>query len=316
VRPLGYYRGFGLTVASELPLGGFDAEEGLPGSPDVFVRLQSGPFPVLTEAADHFSFKANEDACFLIRGGRDIDVWLAPDADLTLATDLLQGTAFAALLFQRGEWPVHVSAVHVDGGVWLFSGKSGEGKSTLAAWMNATLGWTILSDDAGVLCIDEGRVWFAPGARNLKLLPDAVDALPAYRAVSGVAASGDSEGKVHFRLSRFPVAGRLPVRGFVDLASTDGGSATVAALRGARALQAVRAALYRPWFGRNLCAPASALKFCADVSRLMPMYCFARPRDYPRIPESNGILAAVIDRPAIATKAHAGSEPQGACLPA
>ena len=313
MRSLSYYRGFGLTVASELPLGGFDTDEGLPGSPDVFVRHQSGPFPFLTDASDQFSFKANDDACFRIREGREIEVWLGQDADLTLATDLLLGTAFAVLLFQRGQWPVHVSAIRVDGGVWLFSGKSGEGKSTLAAWMNAAFGWTILSDDAGVLCIDDGQVWFAPGARNLKLLPDALDALPAYRALADDSGKGDSEGKVHFRLSRLPASGRLPVRGFVDLASTAGEPATVAVLQGAGALQAVRSALYRPWFGRNLCTPAATLKFCADVSQLMPIYCFARPRDYRRVLESNGALAAVIGRHAAA---HVGPEPQGVCLPA
>lgn len=294
MRPLGFYRGFGFTIASEVPLSGFDALDKSPGQPDVHVRLVEGPKPVLVEGDGHFAFQANDDACFWIRDGRVIDVWLAPAADLTLATDLLQGTAFAILLFQRGRWPVHVSAVSVAGGVWLFSGKSGEGKSTLAAWMRSAHGCTILSDDAGVLSVRENRMYFSPGARNLKLLPDAVAALPATGALSGLSSVGDSEGKLHFRLPRLSRSECLPVLGFVDLATNAGAAPSVSVLQGAAALQATRTALYRPWFGRNLCAPAETLRFCAEASRMMPLYRFERPRDHGRLDESNRLLAATM----------------------
>jgi hypothetical protein len=228
----------------------------------------------------------------------------------------LLGTAFAILLFQRGQWPVHVSAVSVGGGVWLFSGQSGEGKSTLAAWLNATRGWTILSDDAGVVSISEGRVWFSPGARNLKLLPDALGQLPAFQSHPDASRRSDTEGKHHFRLSRLALPNRLPVHGFFDLVSSvDGEPATVTTLQGAGALQAARAALYRPWFGRNLCEPAETLKFCADVSRLMPMFRFARPRDYGRIAEINGLVATLM-LPCSTPVGHADSRALGTVLPA
>lgn len=310
----GYFRGFGLSVASELRLDGFDAAHSLSSEPDVFVRFQGSDFPCLTDSEDRFAFKVNEDACFSVRDGCEIDVWVARNADLRLTLDLLLGTAFAVLLFQRGLWPVHVSAVRVEGGVWLFSGESGEGKSTLAAWMNATWGWTILSDDAGVLSLKGGRVWFAPGARNLKLLPDALQALHGYGGLSKTAGTSDAEGKVHFRLPHLPVNDPLPVLGFVDLASTRGSSPTVVGLKGSEALQAVRSALYRPWFGRNLCQPAATLKFCADASQLMPMYRFARPRDYGRIRESNDLMAATMVRDASAGVRETFIL-EGSCLP-
>lgn len=228
---------------------------------------------------EDFEFVVNDSAYFRITQGRQIDLWIGENANAKLVSDSLVGTAFAILMYQRGTWPIHVSAIRAGGGVWLFSGASGEGKSTLAAWLATTHGWSVLSDDAGVLSWFEGRLLFSPGARNLKLLPPSLPLVDQNRA--GENTGADSEGKIHFRLPALPQSGPSPVAGFVSLASADSHSASrFESLGGWQALQATRASLYRPWFGRNLCSPEAALKFCAELSKAIPIYRFERPRSH------------------------------------
>src|SRR5687767_37791 len=66
-----------------------------------------------------------------------------PEQNLRL---YLLGSAFGALLHQRGLLPLHANAVEIDGKAVAFMGASGEGKSTLAAWFHDR-GFNIIADD-------------------------------------------------------------------------------------------------------------------------------------------------------------------------
>src|SRR5947208_1504176 len=58
----------------------------------------------------------------------------------------LLGSAMGALLYQRGLFPLHGSAVETPFGVMIFVGAQGSGKSTLAAEFHRQ-GYRLLSDD-------------------------------------------------------------------------------------------------------------------------------------------------------------------------
>lgn len=62
----------------------------------------------------------------------------------------LLGTAMAAILYQRGDIPLHASAIVRNGKLTLFAGDSGTGKSTLIARL-ATAGYELFTDDVCVL---------------------------------------------------------------------------------------------------------------------------------------------------------------------
>jgi hypothetical protein len=62
----------------------------------------------------------------------------------------LLGTAMAAILYQRGDIPLHASAIVHNGKLTLFAGDSGAGKSTLIARL-ATAGYNVFTDDVCVL---------------------------------------------------------------------------------------------------------------------------------------------------------------------
>jgi len=84
---------------------------------------------------------------YLVEGGRSIIVDRRacsgrinqggiPDADVRA---YLLGSAFAAILHQRGMLPLHVGAIQSRAAVWAFTGESGAGKSTLVGYMGHKL---------------------------------------------------------------------------------------------------------------------------------------------------------------------------------
>jgi hypothetical protein len=129
------YEVFGLKIRSEIPLPELQPMEN-PNDPDVTIRRS----PVaawrngLEKWDDALVLAVPEVGRYRIEGGDEILVDQdrgAPDRNLRL---FLLGSAFGALLHQRGLLPLHANAVQIDGKAVAFMGASGAGKSTLAAW--------------------------------------------------------------------------------------------------------------------------------------------------------------------------------------
>ena len=93
-------------------------------------------------------------AKYLISHGDTVIIDHHPDADDDELRLFLLGSAIGALLHQRDFLVLHANAIVVDGGAVLFMGKSGVGKSTLAAAFNQ-LGYPIAADD--ICAIDAGK---------------------------------------------------------------------------------------------------------------------------------------------------------------
>jgi len=111
---------------------------------------------------------------FLIEGGRKINVFPLPDVEERLIRLPLLGAALAVLLYQRGKFVLHASAVEINGEVVVFVGNKGHGKSTMAS-MLCSRGHRLLADDTVVIDLDEtDRYMVLPGFPQFKLYPDAV----------------------------------------------------------------------------------------------------------------------------------------------
>ena len=160
------YSLFGLSVRSEIPLPElFPAE--IECEPDVAIRVgtinSDERAPGLHELGDGLLFVATDAGRYRIAGGREIIIEPnagAPDRNVRL---FLLGSAFGALLHQRGLLPLHANAVEIDGKAVAFMGPSGAGKSTLAAWFHDR-GHRVIADDVCVVGLDtDGRPYAAPG---------------------------------------------------------------------------------------------------------------------------------------------------------
>jgi len=170
---------FGLVIQSEIPL-----PELFPGEsnavPDVVIRAgklpEAGGAPAGLSVVDGALILVIPGvAKYRIADGRSITVDAevgAPDRNVRL---YLLGSAFGALLHQRGLLPLHANAVDIGGTAIAFMGESGAGKSTLAATFRDH-GHRVVADDVCVVGFAaDGKAHAKPGLPRLRLWAEALD---------------------------------------------------------------------------------------------------------------------------------------------
>jgi hypothetical protein len=121
-------------------------------------------------------FQIEEIAIFTIQDGGKIVVSPLSDYDEDIARIYVLGTCMGSLLMQRKIFPLHGSAIAINGKAYAFVGDSGAGKSTLAsAFINA--GYDLLSDDviAVQLSGDESTPIVLPSYPQQKLWKNSLD---------------------------------------------------------------------------------------------------------------------------------------------
>jgi hypothetical protein len=180
------YRAFGLVLSSDRPLPGLAANAADPTSrPDVaFVRGRVAIPNVVTpinedidaaRSPDGVTLIVRDVGAFSVHRGERVVVDPAPGASDHEVEVYILGTVMVAVLLQHGLVPFHSNGVVVDGMAFLVCGKSGAGKSTMAASFQAA-GLPLLSDDVCALAPGPaGEVVAFPGIRRLKLWSDAID---------------------------------------------------------------------------------------------------------------------------------------------
>ena len=288
------YSVFGLNVRSSLPLPELFAA--VPGTdPDVVIstgaELQvDDPVPAFSAVDDAILISIPEIGRFHVSGGREIRVEpLAgvPDRNLRL---YLLGSAFGALLHQRGLLPLHANAVEVDGSAVAFMGESGSGKSTLATWFHDQ-GHKVVADDVcAVHFHDDGRPFTLPGLPRFRLWQPALEAFG--RSSDGLARSYSAERFDKFDLplaADTAVAKELPLGAIYVLER--GETLQFQRLAGVEAAEAVIAHTYR---GRYVTAARNERghwQACIRLARHIPIFRAARPWSLDQInPVAKGIL--------------------------
>jgi hypothetical protein len=169
---------YGLGVHSELPLPELRAAQ---TEPDMVIRLGiDDSEPSATgrgEKRIQTSRFETPVGTFVVHS--DGRIWVDPASgveDRELRSFLLERVV-GEVLRTRGRCLLHGSAVMIEDSGVIFSGRSGLGKSTLAACLQAR-GHGILADDMVVLDVDQEREPLVyPGMPQLFLLPDSIACL-------------------------------------------------------------------------------------------------------------------------------------------
>ena len=283
---------FGLSVRSELPLP-FEPLGAGAADPDVTVRF--GALPQVrggmrSGAAGALEFEAPGTGRFRISQGREIVVDPALGASERNLRVYLLGSAFGALLHQRGLLPLHANAILIDGRAIAFMGRSGAGKSTLAAWFQDR-GHAILADDVCAVSVEGDRSCALPGVPRLRLWKDALER--SGRATEDFELSFDGDEKFDVPAPDVGASRPTPL-GAIYLLEEAEAEATIEPLGASQAAEALIANTYR---GR--CIPligASARHFaaCLELARQVPVHRVRRRKD-----------AAAFDRTAEALERHA-----------
>lgn len=223
------YKAFGLTITSDLELPELIVASDRAGMADVEIKMEdiTGEYLDLSGGPNDFVVKENvvmfqipDVATFAIQEGNKIKVAPANDADEDEVRLLVLGTCMGSILMQRNIFPLHGSAIAINGKAYAFVGDSGAGKSTLAsAFMEQ--GYPLLSDDVIAVSLSQGdhTPYVTPSYPQQKLWQDSLQRLNMetgrFRSVYG-------------RVDKYcvPVPSRfcsdpLPLAGVFELVKTD-----------------------------------------------------------------------------------------------
>lgn len=122
-------------------------------------------------APGQFELRVPRVGRFLVADGCTIRIARHPAAGDDALRLFLFGTAFGALLQQRGVLPLHGSAVCKDGRSLIIMGVSSAGKSSLSAALGRH-GWRLQSDDISAVGVDNGIARSEAAFPRRKMWPD------------------------------------------------------------------------------------------------------------------------------------------------
>jgi hypothetical protein len=289
------YRLFGLRLRSEIDLPELFPASGS-GVPDISIRTGSiegepGAFGIASNG-DALLLTVPEIARYRVWGGSDILVDPVGGVPARNVRLYLLGSAFGALLHQRGMLPLHANSVEIDGRAIAFMGASGAGKSTLAAWFHDH-GHKVITDDICVIGFDDDGVpHVAPGLPRLRLWKEALEASGRETGDYDRAWDGSEEwDKFEVPLSPNLVAdAERRLRAIYLLQSSD--EFEIRRLRGSRAAQALIENTYR---GRTIVAAAGPRlhwEACLRVAEQVPVFELRRPHDLSRLDQAIDVLVS------------------------
>ena len=285
---------FGLVIRSEIPLPElFPCES----SAAADVVISAGKLPEAAEAPAGLSVADRAlllvipgVAKFRIANGRSITVEAeagVPERNVRL---YLLGSAFGALLHQRGLLPLHANAVDIGGTSIAFMGESGAGKSTLAAAFRDR-GYRVIADDVCVVGFDaDGNACAKPGLPRLRLWAEALEVMGHGTAGFEHSYVGDEQFE-KFDVPLDPssaVRSDTPLSGLYLLARGD--EFSIDRLTGLEAADAVFANTYRGAFVSAANGQENHWASAVRLVRTLPVFRAAREWNLARLDEQCRML--------------------------
>lgn len=285
-----YYRAYDLNIASGLEFPDLMSIELGHGSPDVSISTVAA-IPDLADATvreswwqvspSAFRMEVQDIAVYQVENGRRILVQGHPAADPADVRLFLLGSAMGALLYQRGMFPLHGSAVETPWGAMVFVGPSGIGKSTLAAHFHRA-GYRLIADDVCAVTRDaHGRLMVLPAFPHLRLKTDAVDNLYGQEA---------SRPPSHFDVDKFILplgeghaSEPVPLGAVHVLKDADSGDPSLSSLHGFESIQALSDNLYRPYFLQGMQTRGEVLRLAGEIAQSAAILQLSRHRDPTRL---------------------------------
>lgn len=277
------YLVYGMHVESNLQLPEVHSlqQEQLPRATpaDIEIVLGSVPEPLRVVEGHEWTIEVSGSKCliqaegiarFLIEEGQKITVDIYPGATQNDVRVFLIGSALGAAAHQKGLVPLHVSAVQTPGGAIAFTGDSGAGKSTMAAHLNRTMGWPLISDDVSCLSQTDSGPVIESGVHTMKLWQDTLHSLD--RTSNGLKRDLTRENKYHALDATMFGSGQFPLKRLVYLEW--GETLELEPLTGQVAFKTALKSVYRPELAimcgnkHNAAATAILMASTLEISKL------------------------------------------------
>lgn len=186
----------------------------------------------------------------------------------------LLGSAFGALIHQRGLLPLHANAIEIGDRAVAFMGRSGAGKSTIAAWFHDR-GFRVLADDVCVVAMDgAGRPFVHSGVPRLRLWREALKA--SGRTTDTHEPSFDGRDKFDVPTAGVAPVGPIELSHVYLLGQARSGAGGVRSLKGVEAVNALVANTYRGSFIPRIGGTRRHLLNCLALIDLLPVFAAER----------------------------------------
>jgi hypothetical protein len=278
------YWAYGLCIHADLVCPELPSHPQPSADPDVIVRLLA-PVSTLSNTLDNGYFEVRPGIFRLaipgvgqyrVEEGKRIFIEPLVDASIDKVRLFLLGSSMGALLYQRGLFPLHGSAVETAWGAMIFVGAQGAGKSTLAAQFHRS-GYRLLSDDVCAVSATPEGLRILPALAQFRLCADAYDRL------------GTTEG-ARFDVDKYVVpmgAGYcpdpIPLRAIHILCDHDAEEPKIEVLRGFDRVQRLLENLYRPHYMKGQGTQAELMRLAGSIAQKVTLFSVARRRDTAEI---------------------------------
>lgn len=213
-----------------------------------------------------------------------------PDVSRDYAENIFSNQVLPLLWTYEGTPVLHASCVVIDGGAFGFLGRSGRGKSTLAAAF-ARFGHAFLTDDGMVIERAAGEVQVRPYLPSIRLLPDSQGAVLGPESVP--AASGEVTLKARVSASSLIPHTRnpAPLRGIYVL---DEPASDAPMFKPMTVPAAIDALLQHSFLldSHDKTKMRSHFKVMADLAEGFPVFALDYPRDFDRLEDTVAVIAS------------------------
>ena len=291
------YRLSGLTISSELELP--SAFQSTSPAQQAQVTIRKGNVPKMLAGSDdqgedwqrtpkQFLLNVPSVGRFLVSDGDSILFELCQEADPGDVALYLQGVCLAILLQQRGGQVLHASAVAVANRAMLFCGRSGVGKSTIAALL-CQKGYPLLVDDAcNINLTPSGQYAVRADGRMLKLWAQSLNHLPK-SLQQGAAVRADTD-KFYVRPPRSDAASRSVAGIYLLVECRPEQKPSLERLSPLQAMLELRANAYRTPLIEAMGMELDYFAVCARLQHQAGVYLLRRPKDFTRANEVVALL--------------------------
>jgi hypothetical protein len=268
----GKYAVFGLVLESEIALPELlPAPEDAPA--DVSIRFGAAGEEYAI-SPDEVNLVVPKVAAYRIRRGQEISLAPREGASERNIRLFLLGSAFGAIIHQRGLLPLHANAIDIGGRAVAFMGHSGAGKSTMAAWF-LDRGHRILADDVCVVVPDAAGVPLAyPGIPRLRLWREALER--SGRKADDLELAFDDMDKFNLPTPRPSQSGPIPLSHVYLLEKAEGTAPQTSLLSGVAAVDALVANTYRGGYLARMGGTKRHLLACLEIVKRVPVFRASR----------------------------------------
>lgn len=267
---------------------------GLTESIDVSLRLGHVPNHSAEEIAgpnqkvfiNEFCFKlyVPNIAKYWAESGSTIIIEKSGKVDDALVRLFCLSNVFAAVLYQRGIFPLHSAAIKIENHLVLICGHSGAGKSTLLASL-ISKGFKIFSDDVCVPYISSsGQVFMHSSYPMMKFWKDSLECFPIL-GNPDIQLRPEYDKYGIFFHNEFKIKASMPLIVFFLEKSSENRELCFREIKGVELFQKLESNAYRGEYLAGFDLKRSHFELFTSLANQLKSYVIERPKDINTIVE-------------------------------